>query len=110
MLRKLLLPAVTALALTLALCSQAHAWGGYHVGYTHVGYGGAYHVGRTGFYGGYGGGYGGVRYGSYGAYGGAYRGGAYGYRGGYGGYYGGYHYTPSYTFPSYGVRRYGYGY
>jgi hypothetical protein len=52
---------VVALALLLAsilTSSKAQAWGGYHVGYTHVGYGGAYHAGYTRV-----GGYGGYRYG-----------------------------------------------
>jgi hypothetical protein len=87
MLRKLLVPALLATLLTVLVSSQAQAWGGYHVGYTHVGYGGVYHYGRTGFYGGYG-----DRYGGYGGYRYGYR---YGYGDRYGGYYG-YHYSPSY--------------
>ena len=53
-----------------ATSSQVDAWGGYHVGYTHVGYGGVYHVGATGYGDRYGGydryrSYGGYRYGGY---------------------------------------------
>ena len=90
MLRKIVFPALAAALLALLVSSQARAWGGYHVGYTHVGYGGVYHYGRTGFYGGYGD--------RYGGYGGGYRYGGYRYGGdAYGGYrYGGYHYSPSY--------------
>jgi hypothetical protein len=93
--------AVTLAALLTA--PEARAWGGFHVGYTHVGYGGIYHYGRTvgvGPYGAYS--YG--RVGGLGAYGGLYHVG-YGIGGLYGGYspysaygataayrYGGYHY------------------
>jgi hypothetical protein len=87
MLRKILFPALAATLLALLVSSQAQAWGGFHVGYTHVGYGGVYHFGRTGFYGGYG-----NRFGAYGGYRYGYR---YGYGDRYGGYYG-YHYSPSY--------------
>jgi hypothetical protein len=85
MLHKTLLLAVAIVLAALVSAAEARAWGGYHVGYTHVGPAGAYHWGRTGVAGPYG----------------AYRGGsAYGYRGydayrgGYGSYhaYGGYHY------------------
>jgi hypothetical protein len=105
MLRKILLPVLAAALVTLLVASQAQAWGGFHVGYTHVGPGGVYHYGRTVGYGGYGG-YGGYRYGGYG-YGGAYR---YGYGDRFGGaYYGGYHYAPSYYGGyHYGGVRYGY--
>jgi hypothetical protein len=111
MLRKILFPALAAALVTLLVSSQAQAWGGYHVGYTHVGPGGAYHYGRTVGYGGYGG-YSGAHYGAYG-YGGASR---YGYHYSYGeryggGYSGGYHYSPSYYGGyHYGGVRYGYGY
>ena len=75
---------------TAAMAGDAQGWGAYHVGYTHVGPAGAYHVGRTAAVGPYGGayarvpgpagyagayGYGGFRAG--GVYGGAYRGGFY---------------------------------
>jgi hypothetical protein len=92
---KILLSACAALLASLALSSEARAWGAYHVGYTHVGPAGDYHWGRTGAYGG---GYdryryGGSHYGSYG-YGGAYH---------YDGYhYGGYGYGGAYR---YGYRR-----
>jgi hypothetical protein len=102
MLRKTLFPALAAGLVTLLLAAEAQAWGGYHVGYTHVGPNGAYHVGATGVRGGYGGG---AVYRGGAAYGGAYRGGAaYGgaYRAGGGVAYrgaavGGYHYSPSYS-------------
>lgn len=96
---------IIGLAATLAalLCtSQAQAWGAAHVGYTHVGYGGVQHYGRTTAVGPYGS-YSGAHYGSYGA-GGSYHAG-YGAGSSYGGYvsggayryggvssYGGYHY------------------
>ena len=83
MLRRILLFAAAPMVLTLALSSKAHAWGAYHVGYTHWGpYTGLHHYGYTRAYGGYGLGYhpyygygiqpyyyGGYRYGGY--YGGA---------------------------------------
>ena len=56
--------------------SEAHAWGAYHAGYTHVGPSGVYHAGTTSYHGGYGGGY--------------HSGGGYHYGGASGG--GGYHY------------------
>jgi hypothetical protein len=95
-----------ALAVVFALLlssSQAGAWGVAHVGYTHVGYGGVQHYGRTAAVGPYGA-YSGAHYGAYGA-GGAYRvGGAYGV--GYGGY--GY---PAGVYNYGGVNAYGgYGY
>jgi hypothetical protein len=79
--RKTLVVALFAILSVLGTSNQVDAWGGYHVGYTHVGYGGAYHVGATAGYGGdrygsedrssyhsYGGyHYGGDRYGAYGA-------------------------------------------
>jgi hypothetical protein len=91
MLRSILTAAVAAILVMLDTSAQAHAWGAYHAGYTHVGPNGVQHVGYTaaagpgGVYGGahygaagYGGAYGGAHYGAVG-YGGA----AYGYRGGY---------------------------
>ena len=55
MLRKILVPALAAALVTLLLSSRAHAWGGYHVGYTHVGYESGYHSGAAGgVHGGYG--------------------------------------------------------
>jgi hypothetical protein len=90
MLRKSFFLAVTTLLLVLVTSTKAQAWGAYHVGFTHVGYGGIYHVGRTGFVGG-------DRYGGYG-YGGLYG----GYR--YGDVYGGYHYGGIYSDGLYGDR------
>jgi hypothetical protein len=96
--RQILFVALGATLMVLGTSNKAQAWGAYHVGYTHVGYGGAYHYGRTGGYSPYRG------YSSYGSYG--YRSdyrspyysnqlypprnGVYGYGGyHYGGYYGG---------------------
>jgi len=80
MLRRFVGATIVATVLTLLTTSQAGAWGYGHYGYTHVGYGGAYHVGYTRGYGGYGG-YRGYGYGGYRGYGyGGYRG--YGYAGG----------------------------
>jgi hypothetical protein len=82
MMKKIGLSAVAATLLVLVTRSDVQAWRGGHIGYTHVGVGGAYHFGATGFRGGYGGGFrGGYAY--RGGFGGAYRGG-YGYRGGFG--------------------------
>lgn len=77
MLRKCILVALAFLLASVVSSSKAQAWGGYHVGYTHVGYGGVYHAGYTRV-GGYGDRYGSYRYGGYDRYG--------GYRYGYGGY------------------------
>lgn len=98
MLYKTLFVALAATVITLWTSSPVQAWGAYHVGYTHVGYGGVQHYGRTAAVGPYGA-YGSAHYGGVG-YGGAYRGGygygdryggAYGYHAGYGGYdYGGF--------------------
>ena len=103
MFRKFLFLTLAAAAVALVTSSQAQAWGGFHVGYTHVGYGGVQHYGRTVGVGPYGA-YSGAHYGSYG-YGGAYHAG-YGYGERYGGYgayhyggYGGYHYG---GYPYYG--------
>jgi hypothetical protein len=92
MLRRFLVLGLLATAATLLTSSRAHAWGAYHVGYTHVGAGGVEHYGRT------------VGVGPYGAYSGGHVG-AYGYGGasyhagyGYGeryGSYGSYHYAAS---------------
>jgi hypothetical protein len=95
MLRKTVFLAVLAVLFLLASSTKAHAWGAYHVGFTHVGYGGVYHYGRTYVGGlGYRGLYGGYRYGYGGLYGAHYRYGYGGYYGtpayGEGGYYGGY--------------------
>jgi hypothetical protein len=85
MLNKSLFAACLVVLALLASSSKAQAWGAAHVGYTHVGPGGVYHAGATG-YRGYGG-YGGYRSGGGVGYGGGYRYGV----GGYGGYhYGGY--------------------
>jgi hypothetical protein len=97
--RKTLFLTLAALLAALVTSTKAQAWGAYHAGFTHVGYGGVYHAGytRVGGYGGYGG-YDRYRYGGYDRYGyGGYR---------YGGVYGGYHYAPYYG----GVYRYGYLY
>src|SRR5262245_34664226 len=47
MLRKTLFLVAAAALLTLCTSSRAHAWGAMHVGYTHFGYGGIQHYGRT---------------------------------------------------------------
>jgi len=79
MMKRIGLSASAATLLVLVMHSSVQAWRGGHVGYTHVGAGGAYHVGATGYRGGYGGAYrGGSAY--RGGYAGAYRGG-YGYGG-----------------------------
>jgi hypothetical protein len=114
--KTILAATVTAALVVLLAPSKVDAWGGAHVGYTHVGPYGVYHTGRTVGYG-PGGFYEGGRTGAYG-YGGAYRGYGYGYgRGGaYGGYrygatgyYDGYRYVPSYSGGVYGGP-YQYGY
>jgi hypothetical protein len=70
MLRKSIVVALAILLAAVLASSEAQAWGGYHVGYTHVGYGGAYHAGYT-HVGGYGDRYGGYdRYRGYDRYGG----------------------------------------
>ena len=66
MLRNILCIALIAAAAMLATASQAHAWGAYHVGYTHVGPEGVQHYGRTAAVGPYGA-YSGAHYGAYGA-------------------------------------------
>jgi len=90
MLRKTLLIASAAILMALAASSEAQAWGGYHVGYTHYSPStGLHHYGSTGVSGG-GYHYGGAHYG--GAYGGYHYGGGAHYGGGGGYHYGGYHY------------------
>jgi len=65
MLHKSLFLSLAALVLTLVTSTKAHAWGAYHVGYTHYGpITGFQHYGATAYRGPYGGGY---RYGSVGA-------------------------------------------
>jgi hypothetical protein len=99
--QRLLFGIALATILVLGAVPKTHGWGAYHVGYTHVGYGGVQHYGRT-VAAGPGGVYGGARYGAVG-YGGAYRGG-YGYAGAYG-----YHpYAPVYG-GGYAVGGYHYG-
>jgi hypothetical protein len=86
----------------LLTAPEARAWGGFHVGYTHVGYGGVYHYGRTFGVGPYGGAYSFGHVGGLGAYGGLYH-------AGYGGLYGGYYpYSPYGA--SFGYRYGGYHY
>jgi hypothetical protein len=103
--RKIVVLAFATVVATLLMASEAQAWGCAHVGFTHVGYGGVQHYGRTvaaGPYGMYSGGH----VGGYG-YGGAYHAG-YGYGGAYGGAVGGYHYGYSpYGGYSAGGFRYG---
>jgi len=89
MFRNLFLAATVAVLAMLICPTDAHAWGVRHVGYTHVGPYGAYHVGGTEYSRGYGG-YGGYHYG--------YGGGAYGYHYGYG------------AGAAYGYHSYGAGY
>ncbi len=106
--------ALAATLLVLGTASRAHAWGAYHVGYTHVGPGGVQHWGRTAGFGPYGG-FSTGHAGAYG-YGGYHAGYGYGYHAGYGGYgyhagygYGGYHpYAPAYG-GGYAVGGYHYG-
>jgi hypothetical protein len=104
MLRKTIFLSVAATLAALLTAPEARAWGGFHVGYTHVGYGGVQHWGRTAVEGPYGA-YSGGHYGAYGRYGGSYRAGyGGGYRSGYGEGYGGYH-----SYSAYGATG-GYGY
>lgn len=109
MLKKMILPVVVATLAALLTPSDIRAYGAAHVGYTHVGPNGAYHVGETAARGPYGG-YAGGRSEAYGYGGGAYRAG-YGeaYHAGYGGAYGGYHYSAGYSGgAAYGGVHYGY--
>jgi len=64
MLRNILYAALLSGAAMLTTTSTAHAWGAYHVGYTHVGPSGVQHYGRTAGYGSNGA-YSGAHYGSY---------------------------------------------
>jgi hypothetical protein len=73
---------LAATIVALLTYSDAQAWGGAHVGYTHVGPHGVYHCGATAVRGPYGA-YGGVRVTGATAYGGAVVGGAYHYSAGY---------------------------
>jgi hypothetical protein len=93
MFRNLFLATTMAILFALFSPTDAHAWGVRHVGYTHVGPYGAYHVGGTEYSRGYGG-YGGYHYGyGAGAYHYGYGGGAaYGYHSYGAGYGGGYRY------------------
>jgi hypothetical protein len=45
--RKIVFSALAAVVATLLMASKAQAWGAYHVGYTHVGYGGVQHYSHT---------------------------------------------------------------
>jgi hypothetical protein len=103
MLHKTLLLGLTATLLSLLTAGEARAWGAIHVGYTHVGYGGVYHYGRTAAVGPYGAYYGGRTLGVGGYYGGLYH----------TPYYGGEYLYPAadYAYPySYGgIRTYGLG-
>ena len=91
MLRNILLLAIAVTLATLT-ASEAQAWGDYHAGYTHVGYGGVQHVGYTAAR---------TPYGSYSSG----HAGAYGYGGGsvHAGYAGGYRYG-NWARPGYGWR------
>ena len=103
MLRNTVLLGLAATLGSLLTAGEARAWGALHLGYTHVGYGGDYHYGRTAVVGPYG-----AYYGGLGGYGGLYHyGGLYNY-----GYAGEYHYPVSDYYGGYsygGVRSYGLG-
>jgi hypothetical protein len=105
MLRKFLFLALAAALVTLLTTSQAQAWGAFHAGYTHVGYGGVQHYGYTSRSGPYGS-YSGAHYGSTSAYGGYHSGYGYGESS-----YGGYHYGSSsysgYHYGGFGGTSYG---
>ena len=115
MLKQILSAAPLTVLAVLLLPAEVDAYGAAHVGYTHVGPNGAYHVGKTeavGPGGAYAGGHA-TAVGAGGAYGGAYHYGAVGTGGAYqyggaavGGayHYGGTAYAPSY----YGAAGYGY--
>jgi len=106
MLRFFLALSLAVIILSLMATSEVQAWGGFHVGYTHVGYGGVEHWGRTGISTPYGSYYGG-RTAAYGRYGGVYHSG-YGYGAGYGYGYGG---AGAYRYDGYHAGYYGgYGY
>jgi hypothetical protein len=51
--RKMSCLGMAALLLGLLIVPEAQAWGIYHAGYAHLGYGGVYRYGRTGIYAGY---------------------------------------------------------
>lgn len=84
MFRKAILTSLVATAIAALTPATAEAWGAIHTGYTHVGYGGVQHYGRT------------TAYGPYGAYHG-YHAGGYGY---------GYH--PYGSMYPYSARQYNY--
>jgi hypothetical protein len=107
MLRKHLGLMLAALLLALLVAPEVQAWGAYHSGYTHVGYGGVQHYGSTTAVGPYGS-YSGSHYGSYGAGGSSHYGSssAYGSRGGYEE---GYHYGTTGYGGGYAAGGYHYG-
>jgi hypothetical protein len=120
MMRNAFFLALVAGVVALATANEAQAWGAYHAGYTHVGYGGVQHYGYTAArtpYGAYSGGhesgygYGGASYhAGYSSgyrYGGESYGGYHAYTPGYGGGYavGGYHYGGYPSTAGYGVYR-----
>jgi hypothetical protein len=47
MVRQVLIGMAAALLVGLAAAPEVQAWGAYHAGYTHVGYGGVQHYGTT---------------------------------------------------------------
>jgi hypothetical protein len=109
MLRKTVFLMLAAPLVALLITPEARAWGRIHVGYTHVGYGGAYHYGRTVGVGRYGGAYSFGHVGGIGAYGGSYHAGYGGVRYGYGGV-GGYDaYSPYGATSAYRYGGYHYG-
>src|SRR4051812_14783332 len=106
---KTLLPFIAAALIGLAAAAQAHAWGGFHRGYTyHTPGGGFYHSGSTARYGPYGEHTSSHSFG-YSPYTGAYHSG-YGQSSGYGG--SSYHYSSGHAGygSSYGGYRSAYGY
>ena len=107
MLNKIITLATVVALATLLMPSRANAYGAAHVGYTHVGPNGAYHVGGTEVNRG---GEGGYRYGGAEYRGGYESRGGYEARGGGGAAYGGYHYTTGYSggAAAYGTAHYGY--
>ncbi|CAN5402642.1 hypothetical protein BH10PLA2_BH10PLA2_20170 [soil metagenome] len=94
MVRKFLFVVGATLLVSLTQSPKVQAWGGYHYGYTHVGYGGVQHYSASGYRGGYGDYRGGAHYSSYG-----------GYHTGYGS--AGYHYGSSSYHYGYGGAAYG---
>jgi hypothetical protein len=103
-LRKTVFLAAAVTMAALLTAPEARAWGGFHVGYTHVGYGGVEHWGRTAVAGPYGA-YSGGHFGAYGRYGGSYHAG-YGYGDRYGG---SYRYSPYGASAGYRYGGYHYG-